>query len=249
METKVNGEHAQQVNLFKALAKLQAAVVGVPKDAENTHFKNLYATLESVVSTIRPHMREVGLCFTQMPGRLEDKVVPITTTIIHVETGESLSSTLTVPVAKMDAQGLGSAITYGCRYALMAMLGLPPIDDDAEGSIDRSGGRKAQPSQRPAAKKAPAESHAVMAFKAIMKQHKVSPTVLFQMLRKEAMAQIEEVSIRNQAQLDEFLANQDGEVIDGWCQLFDEMEAEFTKQGCWADKLREYDPSRKESAA
>ncbi len=47
-------------------------------------------------------------------------------------------STLHVPLSKRDPQGVGSAITYGCRYALMATLGLPPVDDDGESAMDRS---------------------------------------------------------------------------------------------------------------
>ena len=37
-----------------------------------------------------------------------------------------------MPIAKLDPQGVGSATTYGLRYSLMASLGLPPLDDDAE---------------------------------------------------------------------------------------------------------------------
>jgi hypothetical protein len=35
-----------------------------------------------------------------------------------------------MPVSKQDAQGVGSAITYGRRYGLMAMCGVPADDDD-----------------------------------------------------------------------------------------------------------------------
>lgn len=43
-----------------------------------------------------------------------------------------------IPLGKHDPQGAGSAITYAQRYALMASLGLPPLDDDAEGAMPRN---------------------------------------------------------------------------------------------------------------
>jgi hypothetical protein len=52
---------------------------------------------------------------------------------------------MSLPLAKQDPQGVGSAITYGCRYALMASLGLPPLDDDAEATRQQE---PQKPSQR-----------------------------------------------------------------------------------------------------
>jgi hypothetical protein len=37
---------------------------------------------------------------------------------------------LTVPAAKQDPQGYGSALTYARRYSLMAACGIAPEDDD-----------------------------------------------------------------------------------------------------------------------
>ena len=49
--------------------------------------------------------------------------------LIHAS-GQWLSNTFTMPVSKADAQGVGSAITYARRYALAAMVGVAPEDDD-----------------------------------------------------------------------------------------------------------------------
>lgn len=119
------------VELFKALKAVQASIDGVAKDAKNPHFKSRYATLEAVIDTARPALQANGLAFTQAPGALVDGAVEITTMLMH-ESGGWMRSTLHVPLQKKDPQGVGSAITYGCRYALMATLGLPPIDDDGE---------------------------------------------------------------------------------------------------------------------
>jgi hypothetical protein len=76
-------------------------------------------------------------------------------TILAHSSGEWVSSTLAVPLTKADAQGLGSAITYGRRYALAAIVGVCPADDDGEAAVARPtqfvaviNKRPAQPAQR-----------------------------------------------------------------------------------------------------
>jgi hypothetical protein len=117
------------VALTGAILKVQGSVDSVKKDKVNPHFKNRYATLENVIDTARPALQEAGIAFVQAPGQVLDGSVEVTTMLVH-ESGEWMRSTLHVPLGKRDAQGVGSAITYGCRYSLMAMLGLPPTDDD-----------------------------------------------------------------------------------------------------------------------
>lgn len=119
-------------NLAGALLKIQGELSGVVKDSTNPHFKNRYASLETVIDTIKPVMQKHGVVFMQTPGAYTDGVATITTTLIHAQSGESHSATIGLPVAKQDPQGVGSAITYACRYSLMAILGLPPVDDDAQ---------------------------------------------------------------------------------------------------------------------
>lgn len=123
-------------NLTGALLKIQGAIDGVHKNKQNPHFKSSYATLENVIDTARPALQEAGIAFVQAPGLVVDGSVEVTTMLVH-SSGEWMRSTLHVPLGKKDPQGVGSAITYGCRYSLMAMLGLPPTDDDAEAAMDR----------------------------------------------------------------------------------------------------------------
>src|SRR5688500_13230342 len=124
------------VALTAAIIKVQGGISGVKKDAVNPHFKNRYATLENVIDTARPALQQAGIAFMQAPGQVIDGSVEVTTMLVH-ESGEWMRSTLHVPLGKKDAQGVGSAITYGCRYSLIAMLGLPPPDDDGEASVAR----------------------------------------------------------------------------------------------------------------
>jgi len=120
-----------------AFVAAQAEIGGVEKDSKNPAFKSRYASLEAVIDAAKPILIKHQLAFLQMPGALTEHGLSVTTMILH-ESGQHISSTLTVPLAKRDPQGAGSAITYACRYSLMAMLGMPPVDDDGEAAMDRS---------------------------------------------------------------------------------------------------------------
>ena len=130
-------------NVYTALYRFQGLVRGVKKDAKNAHFRSSYATLEAVTDTIRPHMQDCGLLWIQSPGKVHDNAIEVTTVIVHPESGSEYRSTMEMPLAKRDPQGTGSAMTYAMRYSLMAVLGLPPTDDDAEMAIDRNNERPA----------------------------------------------------------------------------------------------------------
>jgi hypothetical protein len=125
------------VALTGAILKVQGELSGVKKDGKNPHFKSNYATLENVIDTARPALQTAKIVFVQAPGQVINGAVEVTTMLVH-ESGEWMRSTLHVPLGKVDPQGVGSAITYGLRYSLMAMLGLPPTDDDGESAMERT---------------------------------------------------------------------------------------------------------------
>lgn len=117
--------------IAEALMNAQGRMEGVVRDSQNPFHKNRYASLEAVIATVKPVLQAEDLCFVQFPGAIENGCITVTTRIMHI-TGEWIESDAQIPLAKMDAQSAGSAITYLCRYSLMAALGVPPIDDDAE---------------------------------------------------------------------------------------------------------------------
>lgn len=131
-------EHSPELTeLAKALHSAQGAMKSAAKDGANPHFKSKYATLESVIEAAKPALQAAGLSFTQAPGMVADGRLSITTMVLHIS-GQWMRSTLHIPLAKSDPQGVGSAISYGKRYALMAVFGLPSEDDDAEAATDRN---------------------------------------------------------------------------------------------------------------
>ncbi len=69
-----------------------------------------------------------GLAVTQLVDNAVD-AGSLTTMLMH-ESGEWISATQPLLLAKADPQGQGSAITYARRYGLMSMLGIVAEDDD-----------------------------------------------------------------------------------------------------------------------
>ncbi len=141
-----------------ALLKFQGAVDGVARTTDNPAFKRnfKYATLENVRDTAVPVLQEVGIVFIQSGGAIVENVMAMTTRLIHAESGEWIEGTMDIALGKPDPQGVGSAQTYAQRYHLMAMLGLPPVDDDGEAAMDRNNQRPA-PVHQKAAPEAPPE--------------------------------------------------------------------------------------------
>lgn len=138
----------QSANIEKladALGKAQALMNGAVRDRKNPHFKSSYATLESAIDAARVPLTENGLSWVQMPGPLTGEGITVTTQIMHAS-GQWLRSSFTMPVVKRDPQAVGSAITYACRYAFMAALGLPPVDDDGEAAMPRGTDKPQTPS-------------------------------------------------------------------------------------------------------
>jgi hypothetical protein len=114
--------------LSAALVKAQSQVRPAVKESENPHLRSKYADLASCWDACRDALRVNGLAVLQLPG-ISDGAVLLETIILH-ESGEWLSSVMSIPVSKQDPQGYGSALTYARRYALCAALGISSEDDD-----------------------------------------------------------------------------------------------------------------------
>lgn len=121
-------------DLAAALAKAQAKMGHAPKDSENPHFRNRFASLASVWDTWREVGPANGLAVTQLPT-----VTPhgpaLVTQITH-SSGQWMRSVYPLRPVKDDPQGMGSALTYARRYALSAMVGISQDDDDANAASD-----------------------------------------------------------------------------------------------------------------
>ncbi len=114
--------------LAGALAKAQADLKNPAFDSQNPHFRSKYASLAAVRDSVIPILSKHGLSISQLPI-CEDGKAGCETILLHTS-GEYLSSTLLLPVEKPTAHGVGSALTYARRYAMMALTGVVGDDDD-----------------------------------------------------------------------------------------------------------------------
>jgi hypothetical protein len=151
-------------NLAAALVTAQGELKAVHKDRENSHFRNKYATLDAIIDAVRPALAKHGLAVVSGATRplCSDAGTllgfEVSSTLLH-SSGEWLESAAIMPLAKHDPQGAGSAMTYGRRYSLSALLSLATDDDDDGESAmpprQATPARPAAPAPRPAAPRAP----------------------------------------------------------------------------------------------
>jgi len=123
--------------LALALSKAQGVMKHAVKDSNNPHFRSKYADLTSCLEAVREPLAKNGLAIVQLPSRSTDGLVELTTMLIH-ESGQWIGSTASTRIAKDDAQGMGSALSYLRRYCLMAVTGLGADDDDGEAAMHRN---------------------------------------------------------------------------------------------------------------
>ncbi len=116
--------------LAEALAKAQSEMEGAKKESTNPFFKSSYADLHAVIKSSFPYLSKNGLSVSQGNEVIKGAVC-VTTTLMHAS-GQWMRSKIKLPLAKVDAQGVGAAVTYGRRYGLSAMVGIAQYDDDAQ---------------------------------------------------------------------------------------------------------------------
>lgn len=116
-------------NLAKSLAAFQAEVENPANTAINPHFRSKYAPLNEILNTVRPTLAKHGLSVLQSPSGEGDQII-ITTLLMHASGEWVEADPLVLKADRPTAQGAGSAITYGRRYSLSAVLGISSEDDD-----------------------------------------------------------------------------------------------------------------------
>ncbi|MCR4340082.1 MAG: ERF family protein [Gemmatimonadaceae bacterium] len=138
-----------------AAASLASALLAFQKDPPPIHsdstgnFNNKFASLAGINTTVRPFLNDNGLVIVQQPCAIDGQP-GLRTTLIHAESGESMEAEMLLILDKQNPQGLGSALTYARRYAVLAILNLvADADDDANAA--------SQPRKK-AASPAPAEA-------------------------------------------------------------------------------------------
>ena len=126
-------------NLKASMLEFHKRFKGVTREGRNPVFSSRYMTLDGILDTVRPILAEVG-CYlhqdvTNVTMNEDSRLtsVQITTTITHQTDKETLVNTVTIPVIKPDAHGVGGSLTYGRRYGLCLLLAIS-ADEDTDGN-------------------------------------------------------------------------------------------------------------------
>lgn len=218
--------------LAPALVAAQSQFPTIPKNATNPHLRNKYADLESVISSVRGPLGREGLSLMQLvstepigeiylrdiynkqSGKTEQKrarcVDVVITTILQHTSGQQISTETRLSVDNgFDPHAVGSAITYGRRYALSAMLCLAT----GEGEDDGNAARQEQERPKQAPKPRRLETIAQLLKSAGAKSS------------DDARALLEESGLR--CAEDDYRVNSEGRVM--WDTLTDEAFANLCK--------------------
>ena len=110
-------------NIYKKIFNLQSEIGAISKNAKNKFFDSKYFDINSLIKQLHPLLIKNELVLIQpcVDGTVKS--------IISDMNGVSIESSLQLPTG-LDAQKIGSAITYYRRYTLASLLGLQAVDDD-----------------------------------------------------------------------------------------------------------------------
>lgn len=130
--------------LVGALAKAKLKFKPIIKGTENPFFKSKYADMSTLIEATEKPLAEEGLVVTQF---IEDSgaKASVSTMLLHVS-DQFIATELSLTMAKPDAQGFGSASTYGKRYAYQAILCIAgDEDDDGNAAVGKPVDKPAHP--------------------------------------------------------------------------------------------------------
>ena len=134
---------SEQINeLVGALSKAQGEMNNAKKDSSNPFYNSKYADLGSVWEACREALSKNGLAIIQTTNNLENELY-LVTTLAH-SSGQWMKSYLPIKYndsgVEINKYGketkinplhkMGSSLTYLRRYALSAIVGVAPDDDD-----------------------------------------------------------------------------------------------------------------------
>jgi hypothetical protein len=157
MRSELKREQAA-VAFNHALANFQAEIPPIVKSktarvqGRNGSFSYNYADIAAIQRAIAPRLKDCGLSVTFDTTQAGD-VLNVACIVHHVD-GHSERTEFPVPIdrqARMnDTQKVGSALTYGRRYALCAALGIVTAEDDDDGQAATNTRQAATPAPQAA---------------------------------------------------------------------------------------------------
>lgn len=134
LQERILDRNAKQAYMAD-FAQMQPELPAVERKG-TAHNDKKYAKYEDVIEAVRPHLGKYGFGFSHKVNQTDAKIEVICT-LTH-RSGYSESTQF---VAAADASGsknavqaVGSTISYGKRYTLLALLGIATEDEDKDGN-------------------------------------------------------------------------------------------------------------------
>jgi|TARA_R110000764_G_scaffold126889_2_gene214580 hypothetical protein len=112
-----------KTNIYSKLYALQNELGAISKDATNPFYDSKYFDINSLIGQLKPLLQKHNLVLLQPINNNQVR------TVIYDLDGGSVESSMELPT-NLNAQKLGSAITYFRRYTLTSLLALQAVDDD-----------------------------------------------------------------------------------------------------------------------
>ena len=140
----------------------------VVRNAENPFHHSKYADLGAVVDAVDPVLQRHGFALVQHGTAGPTGKPYLVTKLLHAKTGIEIDGGMypLVCAKENDPQAMGSSTTYARRYAVMALMGMSPADDDGErgsGRTNTNAGRTyTQPRQQSTTATLPPEDDIVV---------------------------------------------------------------------------------------
>jgi len=143
MQERILNKQAE-LEFNQAMAQAMAEIPSFEKSKKGHNFK--YATFESINKQVKPIIAKKGLFITFMTDFQSDNHVMITAKITH-KSGHFQETSMRFPFdpsgSKNTIQATGSAISYGKRYTMNALLNITTHEEDDDGfSTSKTIGKK-----------------------------------------------------------------------------------------------------------
>jgi len=142
--------------LAAALALAQGAMRNAPKDATNPHFRSSYASLASILDTIREPLAANELAIVQTPEirpESDGRLIVMVTRLAH-SSGQWIEGTVAAVPKDGSPQAVGSCITYLRRYGVAGLISIAAgDDDDGNASQGNQGNQWTAPKRQPSPKR------------------------------------------------------------------------------------------------
>lgn len=128
--------------ILPALIAARSSFGAAIRSAQNPRFGSKYATLEDVIDAVNKALLSNRIFCTQQTDIMDSRMV-LHTRFLH-ESGQWIGSVYPIHPIKSDPQAEGSALTYARRYALMALAGIAPEDDDGNAATEAADAERAE---------------------------------------------------------------------------------------------------------